>query len=317
VLVFSGLFSLFPYPRPLSVFTIQSGESAAEIVHRLNEEKWVMNSVILLGLLKLTGRENHLMAGFYPSEGRETLLAVYRKLAAGPRRQLMSITFPEGIRAEEMAALLESHHITSREAFLSAVAQPSRFPWFTHAGNTLEGFLFPNTYSFAPGMPADEVIGTLLKEFLKHLPPDAEQRAKQLHHSIAEIVTIASLIEKEVQKDEERPLVASVIYNRLKRGMKLEIDATVAYALHKWSTLTYDDLQVDSPYNTYRYYGLPPGAIGNPGAASLLAAFYPAQTSYLYFVLTGNGSHTFSSTYAQHLKNIAGRHQPPVHLEGE
>lgn len=309
--VLAALFSLFPFPRPSSEFTIHRGESATDIVHRLNEQRVVLNPTVLAGILKLTRRENRLLAGRYMLHGRESLVEVFQKLLSGPKEELVRITFTEGMRAEEMATLLESQQITSKKAFLKAVLEPSRFPWFPYAGNTLEGFLFPDTYSFAPGLPAEEVIGTLLREFLKHLPPDAEQRAKRLHRSILEIVIIASLIEREVQKQEERPLVASVIYNRLKRGMKLEIDATVAFALNKWSALSYEDLQVDSPYNTYRYYGLPPGAIGNPGAGSLWAAFYPANTSYLYFVLTGNGSHTFSSSYAQHLqykKNFGGRH---------
>ena len=132
-----------------------------------------------------------------------------------------------------------------------------------------------------------------------------KNRAEKLGYSVHDIITLASIVEGETKKEEEMPVIAEVYYNRLKHGMKLEADPTIQYLIEgKWRRLLYEDLKTDSPYNTYLYSGLPPGPINNPGKSAILAAFYPDDNNYLYFVADGNGGHKFSSTYSEHLKNV-------------
>ena len=168
-----------------------------------------------------------------------------------------------------------------------------------------EGFLFPDTYLVPLAATPDDVAEMLTDQFAKELPADAAQRARALHVSVAQAVTVASLVEREAKIEADRPMIAGVIYNRLRQGMPLQVDATIEYALpaHK-SELTLHDLRVDSPYNTYQHAGLPPTPIANPGLPSLEAALHPAKTDALYYVYCGNGHHVFAKTLAEHQANV-------------
>jgi UPF0755 protein len=165
--------------------------------------------------------------------------------------------------------------------------------------------LFPSTYLVPLAATPAQVTHMLTDQFAKELPPDAAARARALHVSVPQTVTVASLVEREAQIEPDRPLIAGVIYNRLRLGMPLQVDATIEYALpqHK-SVLSLRDLQVDSPYNTYQHTGLPPTPIANPGLPSLLAALHPAKTDDLYYVYCGNGHHVFAKTLSEHQANV-------------
>ncbi len=218
------------------------------------------------------------------------------------------IVIPEGFTVEDIAARVEfsSKGRITRDEFLN-VARSSHFDhWFLKGTNgNLEGFLFPKTYEVMANATAKSVVKKLLDQFEKETSAIDWGRAKSLGVTPYQAVIVASLIEREVRVPWERELVSSVIYNRLSKGMKLEIDATVQYALKTWKReLSYDDLKIDSPYNTYKIQGLPPSPICNPGFESIRAALYPANTDYLFYVLTDpvKGTHSFTADYQQFLR---------------
>ena len=224
------------------------------------------------------------------------------------------VTFPEGFTADQMAARLQADHICSAKDFLYQVNhgkfnEPFLKQIQVQKGTRYryEGYLFPDTYDFNKGESAHAVVNEMLQSFQDNVMPLMKNNKSGLT-SLRDIVTVASMVESEAEVKSERPLIASVIYNRLncKPPMKLQIDATVEYALgHHTNIVTYHDLDVNSPYNTYLNYGLPPGPICNPGLASIEAALQPKHTSYLYYVARndGSGKHYFATTMAQQLQN--------------
>jgi UPF0755 protein len=168
-------------------------------------------------------------------------------------------------------------------------------------GESLEGYLFPDTYRLVKGLSEEAIIGRMVQRFAEVFGPAERARAMELKMSVAEVVTIASLIEREAKADEERPLISAVFYNRLRLGMPMQSDPTVLYSLSRFSgKLTKADLHASSPYNTYLHRGLPPGPIASPGRASVMAALYPSSSRYLYFVAKNDGTHAFSNTLREH-----------------
>jgi UPF0755 protein len=211
-------------------------------------------------------------------------------------------TVPEGTRLADIGKILARDGICSEEEFreaLQKVKLPQELP--PEAEKGLEGYLFPDTYLVEEETTAEEVVQMMLSRFVsvweQEITPFAQDGEMNMH----QIVTLASIIEKEALLDEERPLVSAVFHNRLKKGMRLESCATVLYAVGKTDErITIQDLRVDDPYNTYKHSGLPPGPICSPGLASLLAAVQPANVDYLYFISNGDGSHHFSTTFKEH-----------------
>ncbi len=218
------------------------------------------------------------------------------------------ITFPEGFTLEQMAdRLAASDLLISRQAFMEAARTDTvkDLISFSFKTESLEGYLFPDTYEFAVGASAHEVLSAMVTNFELKVVESHQAQIANSPYSLHELVTIASLIEREAKLDQDRRLIASVIYNRLRRGMRLQIDATVQYALpERKARLLHSDLRVKSPYNTYLHAGLPPGPICNPGLACLKAALDPAQSDHLYYVVGADGAHIFSKTYAEHLLAI-------------
>jgi UPF0755 protein len=219
------------------------------------------------------------------------------------------VTFPEGFTVRQMAARLKRNAVVADDAaFLKLVTEQGQAIGGKSFPKNLEGFLFPDTYQFPAGATAEEVARIMTENFRERVieGPWQDRAAGKL--SLLDAVIVASMIEREAETDEDRPLIAGVIYNRLKKGMRLQIDATVQYARreHK-ERLLYSDLAVDSPYNTYKNAGLPPGPICCPGLPSLEAALKPARTDALFYVDSGDGTgkHVFARTYAEHLKNVA------------
>jgi len=218
------------------------------------------------------------------------------------------VVVPEGLTNAECFALFVQQGIGTEQGFRRASREPNLLPGPPLATADLEGFLFPDTYVVTRSTPTREVVATMVENFRRHFTPELARRAEALGLTMRQAVTVASLVEKETSLPEERPHVAAVYLNRLKLGMRLQCDPTVIYALQErreWiGRLRRSDLEVDSPYNTYLYSGLPPGPICNPGAAALEAAVTPSPSRDLYFVARGDGGHYFSRTYADHLAMI-------------
>jgi UPF0755 protein len=218
------------------------------------------------------------------------------------------ITFREGLTIRQMAALYESKGFGDAREFIAAASRGELVQDLDPAAKDLEGYLFPDTYTLPRKATAEQLITRMVAGFRKALTSDVVDAMTAKGLSLRQLVTLASIVEKETGNKDERPLVAAVYANRLKIGMGLQCDPTVIYALERAGryngNLTREDLQFDSPYNTYRYAGLPPGPIAAPGRASLAAAASPAPVPYLYFVSKNDGSHAFAETLDQHNRNV-------------
>ena len=217
---------------------------------------------------------------------------------------LHTVTVPEGLTALEIAPLIVPFLADGEEGFTAAFHNAEVIRLMDREADNLEGYLFPETYSVPKGISSAEAVGTMVGQFRDTFSAAWAARAESLGMSIRQVVTLASLIEKESSVAEEKSLVSAVFHNRLRIGMKLDCDPTIIYALKQKGlyngNLTKKDMSLDSPYNTYRHPGLPPGPICNPGRAALEAALYPADAAYLYFVSRNDGSHYFSRTFAEH-----------------
>ncbi|MGI9951748.1 endolytic transglycosylase MltG [Moorellaceae bacterium AZ2] len=295
--------------------SIRPGATAAEI-GRLLETHGIIRSAWAFGFYAARQKaDQKLKPGVYLLSPGENLPRILEQLVEG-RVMEEEFTIPEGFTLKQIARLLADKGLVSEEEFWQAAAKPYNYPFLegiSPGSHYLEGFLFPDTYRVPVGASAETLIQLMLDRFQQVYEEVEEQRAPGLELDTLQIVTLASMVEKEAKLDRERPLIAGVFLNRLRRGMKLESCATVEYLLESPKpVLTYEDLQIDSPYNTYKVMGLPPGPIGSPGRASLLAALNPARTDYLYFVARPDGSHEFSRSFQEHFL-AARRYQ--VHPE--
>lgn len=290
--------------------TVEKGSTLYELSVRLEREGVVDSAALLRLASQQRGLDRSLQPGTYTFRRGSTIDEVIAVLEKGPPVEGVTVTIPEGFTVKQIAERLARAGVVDRGAFIEmastgAGAFASEFPFLaSNRTGSLEGYLFPETYRFRRGESPKRVITVMLRQFEKELARlDLADRAAA-GFSLHEVVTVASLVEREAKVADERPKVASVIYNRLAKKMKLQLCATVQYALgENKPRLTYDDLAIDSPYNTYRVDGLPPGPICNPGFASLEAAAHPASTRYLYYVLsTEKGHHVFAETYGEFLR---------------
>jgi UPF0755 protein len=286
---------------------IPQGSSTGTIGDRLVAAGVVRDARTFQAALWISGRSRSLRAGEYRFDAPMHALDVIDKIARGDvyRRRL---TFREGLTITEMAQVFEERGFGSAGEFRQAAENAALIHDLDPAARDLEGYLFPETYALPRGTTATAVVAQMLDAFKNALTPEIRSNASAAGLSIRQLVTLASLVEKETGTAAERPLVAAVYANRLKIGMGMQADPTVIYALQKAGrydgNLRRDDLQFDSPYNTYRYAGLPPGPIAAPGKASLEAAAKPADVNYLYFVSKNDGSHVFAATLDEHNKNV-------------
>jgi UPF0755 protein len=285
---------------------IERGMSARAIGRVLVHEGVLPSELRFRQLIKATGGANRLQAGVFhvaPTMTGRDLIKLLQSGAGGIR-----VTIPEGWTSPQIAAALVSAElIASPASFEAAIVSEANRPAWASARESLEGYLYPDTYLFLPDMTSAEIVAEMVRGF-GHAVNVAAYRASAEAEGLTldEAVILASIIEREARTDDERPIMAGVFLNRLKRGMKLESCATVNYALGDWSRpLTVADTRIDSPYNTYVIDGLPPGPICNPGLPSLLAAVKPAETDYLFFVYDeALGRHRFSRTFAEHTRAI-------------
>jgi UPF0755 protein len=283
---------------PLAAVTVDvpPGYGIGQISAQLKDAGVVRSATLLKYYATLRGVASRVDAAEYEFPPNQSVAEVVDRLATGGRPPVVWVTIPEGYTAQQIAHRLEASQITSAAAFEDVAAHNSLLIDGALTRG-LEGYLYPDTYQVRRGTTAQAVASLMTDQFRKKLPRNAAQLARRLGYSVPEIVTLASIIEREAKVDAERRLMAGVYYNRLKHGMPLEVDATIEYALPQHKTvLHYRDLEVDSPYNTYTHIGLPPTPISNPGIRSIDAALHPAHTDYLYYVYAGNGRHHFSRT---------------------
>lgn len=296
-------------------FVVEEGVSGAEIATSLEEARVIADHRRFEVLVKLTGGSGDLKAGCYVFSERTPAAEVVVRLREG-LTSLQSLSVPEGRRVEEVGAALERAGITTADAWNNALASAARdvLPEAPPT-DSLNGYLFPATYPIECRADAPKMVQAMLDAFAARVTPDlvAEARGKGL--SLHEVVTLASIVEREAAVRSEQPVIASVFLNRLDEGIPLQADPTVQYAIagtkprtgdQSWwkRDLTLDDLDFDSPYNTYLNRGLPPGPIANPGIDAIMAVIRPAQTDYFYFVAKGDGSHAFATTLAEHNANV-------------
>ncbi|WP_027365588.1 endolytic transglycosylase MltG [Desulfotruncus alcoholivorax] len=257
---------------------------------------------------RMEGVDGKLKPGTYIMNTAMTVPEITWVLVKGPADRI-KLTIPEGYTVAQIAGLLEQKGLSSRAEFTNALNQNWQFSFLKQLPDNkynLEGYLFPDTYFLGPGSGPDKIVEMMLQNFEQVMERnDYINKARAKGLSLNEAVTVASMVEREARVESERPRIAGVIYNRLKAGMPLQIDATVQYALGKQKEkLLYSDLEINSPYNTYKIYGLPPGPIANPGWPSLKAAIEPEKNDYLYYCAKPDGSHAFARTLAEHNKNV-------------
>jgi UPF0755 protein len=296
--------------RPEKVFVdIPHGTSRWNIAGILRHSDVIRNR-LAFELFTLWHIRTPLQAGEYYFDHPVTTREVFWQIAQG-KIFVHTVTIPEGWTMFDIAAEMDHEGVCSREDFLSAAQNTDLISDLAPNAKNLEGFLFPSTYEFTHHTTCDQVAKRMVQNFraVWESLNSTDSNGFPQGLSAVQVVTLASLVERETPRREERPLVAGVFYNRLKHGGPLQCDPTVAYALelegHPVKVVRAKDLQVDSPYNTYRNPGLPPGPIANPGEASLRAALAPATTDYMFFVANDAGGHFFSKTLAEHNRNVA------------
>jgi UPF0755 protein len=286
---------------------IPPGTGSRAIGRALAEAGVVRDESTFRMAVYLTGTARELKAGEYRFTGPASPKEVARKLARGAV-YLRPMTFPEGLTVKEMARLFESRGFGAAKTFVQAASDPALLRPLDPMARDLEGYLFPETYNLARRAEAGALVGQMAARFLDVFDAGLRAETQAQGRTVREVVTLASLVEKETARPEERPIVAAVYLNRLRIGMSLQCDPTVIYALERagkyTGNLTRQDLRFDSPYNTYRYAGLPPGPIAAPGKASIEASLHPAKVDYLYFVSRNDGSHVFATTLAEHNRNV-------------
>ncbi len=293
------------HPNTTKDIVVARGSTFHDITAQLADAGIIANPTAFRVYAKFRHADTNAHAGEFRFPPRQTPAQVLAQLESGGAQVAKWVTIPEGFTAKQIAQRLQDEGIGSAQTFTQAFLHDSIVVGGTRTKN-LEGFLFPSTYLIPNDASPKTVEDILTAQFRKELPKDAARKARAHGLTVPQVVTLASLIEREAKADDERALMAGVYYNRLRLGMPLEVDATIEYALPEHhDVITYGDLKIDSPYNTYLHEGLPPTPIANPGEPSLRAAFNPQPSPYLYYVYKGNGHHAFARTLAEQNANIA------------
>lgn len=288
----------------ISDIIIPHGTSLARVSEILKEQGIVDRPTLLKILLRLTGGTSRVRAGeFRFRKNMRVIDAMWVFYHDAPI--VHQVTIPEGFNVRQIAVLLASEKLVDEKRFLDLTLTPLSAKKYNLDAPNLEGFLYPETYTFSKVDGEEKIIGVMVQHFMDVYNKDLKADADAQKVSLLQLVTLASIIEKETGVDDERPKVSSVFHNRLKKKMKLQSDPTTIYGLTNYQgKLHKKDLLTPTAYNTYTISGLPPGPISNPGEASLKAALHPANTKFLYFVSNNQGSHIFSETYEQHSRHV-------------
>jgi UPF0755 protein len=289
---------------------VEQGDSLATVVRKLREQHLIANGFLFSLWARLNGVEKKIHQGLYRFETRVPPREILDRLVTG-RGIFQTVTIPEGLTVKEIAELLDKLQIADKEKFMAEAGNRTVLAALGLEGRGLEGYLFPSTYHFTPSTPEKDIIMAMAEQFRKVSLPVLSQGDSTGSLTAHELLTLASIIEKETGVESERPLVSAVFHNRLQRQMPLQSDPTVIYGLRDFSgNLTRKNLQEPTLYNTYRISALPPGPICNPSLSSIRAALQPAQVPYLYFVSKNDGTHLFSETIEAH--NQAVKTYQPV-----
>ncbi len=283
---------------------VPEGSTVGDVAASLGAAHVLAHPFAFRILARLRGDEALVQAGGFRFPAHQTTDEILRRLISGTA-DARWVTLPEGFTAREMGRRFAAGKLADAAAF-DRVAADTRLEVGGTLTRSLEGYLFPSTYLIPVGTTPARIASILTGQFFRELPENAAAKARALGLTVPQVITIASLIEREAQADDERPLMAGVYYNRLRAGMPLQVDATIEYVFPEHhDVITRRDLAIDSPYNTYLHTGLPPTPIANPGKASIDAAFAPAHSQFLYYVYKGNGHHAFAKTLEEHDANVA------------
>ena len=294
------------------VVEVKENDTLNSVLSRLNEEGKMKNLFMVKVYTKFSSGDKTVKVGTYEINKDDSINDLLDKLVSGKDGQYAyKVTIPEGYDIEKIATAVNEAGIVSKDEFLTAVKEyplPSYVKENAEKRYNLEGYLFPDTYGFDKDVSANEVIEKMIKRFESVLLEiENEEGITLSDDEIEDIIIRASIVEKEIKVDDERPIVAGVINNRIEQGMRLQMDATTVYATQKTSdTVTIEDTKVESPYNTYYVKGLPVGPIASPGKVSIEAVLNPKKTDYIFYVLKkdGNGEHVFTDDYEEHKKNM-------------
>lgn len=290
-----------------SIVRIPEGSSVIHISSILKRERLISSPWLFQLYVRFSGTAGRLKAGEYRFQGPLSISELADKLYRGDF-YYHRVTIPEGRNLQEIAEIFVAAGFGSIEGFNEIFRETGLVSRIDSEATDLEGYLFPDTYSLLRGTSEREIVTTMVNRFQRSWSEAEEARARQLQMTVREVVTLASLIEKETGIPEERSLVSSVFHNRLARNMRLACDPTVIYAVKQVKeydgVINQSDLALDSPYNTYLYPGLPPGPIANPGQEAIQSALYPEESDFLYFVSKNDGSHYFSTSYRDHSRAV-------------
>ena len=283
---------------------IQPGMSFGQVAALLQGQGLIANAQWLRVIGKLMGADRKIQPGEYELHAGLTPIELLTLLEEG-KVFLHSVTIPEGYTVRQIATVLSKKELIDRERFIQLTKDLSFIKSLDLDVPRLEGYLFLDTYFFPRSIPEEEIIQTFVHRLWKAFPPELLERAKEVKMSVQEVLTLASVVEKETGLSKERSMVAGVFHNRLNQNIPLQSDPTVIYAIEDFDgNIRKRDLSIDSPYNTYRVRGLPPGPIANPGEAAIRAVLYPTPSDYVYFVSRNDGSHQFSVTLAEHNRAV-------------
>jgi UPF0755 protein len=294
-------------PSEGTVFKVLRGENLSTIAERLEREGLIRSRTLLLLFSRLNGTETAFKNGYFRILPGDSMIDVHNLLVAGYQEQV-KLTIPEGWTLKKIARYMEEKGIARREDFLAAASSRSLLDQFGIPAENLEGYLFPDTYFFPRGYPAYGVVEEMVENFFRRLEEIAPEASAWDRQKLHRRIIMASIVEREYRRAEEAPLIASVFYNRLEYNIGLESCATLEYIITDIQDkphpefLTAEDKRIDSPYNTYKWAGLPPGPISSPGGVALNAAFHPADTPFYYFLLKDpqTGEHYFSENLQEH-----------------
>jgi UPF0755 protein len=294
----------FPDPGRRGL-VVSKGERFAEIADSLSARGLIRSRLFFRIVARLYGGSDQLQVGKYEFESGVSNLEIYRTLISGKGNLLIRVTLPEGSTARSQARVFSRAIGIDSARYMQLACSEEFCLSLGIESPTLEGYLLPQTYGFYWQQDEETVLRAQVQGFRNFLVDSLQVRTRELGLSIRQVLTLASIVEGEAILDQERPVIAGVYYNRLRKGMKLEADPTLQFILPDGPRrLLYSDLKIDDPYNTYRHAGLPPGPVNNPGTSSILGALYPATHKYLFFVANGHGGHWFAPSYAEHLKNV-------------
>lgn len=287
------------------VVEVQPGMNLKQVSQALADQQLLDKPHTFVWYTRLQGKQNDIKAGEYRFSPSTPPWKMLESLTQG-MTVLYSVTIPEGYRITEIATLMEEKGLVKKDEFIAETQNKALLESLKIPTDNLEGYLYPDTYRFSKTAGAKQIIKTLVNTFKERVQtPELLKQAEAIKLTLHEVVTLASLIEKETGLGKERKLISSVFHNRLAKKMRLQTDPTVIYAMVNFDgNIRKKDLSIDSPYNTYKYSGLPPGPIASPGLEAITAAMNPVESEYLFFVSRKNGSHQFSTNYKDHTRAV-------------